>query len=60
VRVLIGIDGKVMQAEVLRGKTIFRKAALTAIKQYEFSPARQNDKPVPVWMALPIRFRLVS
>ena len=60
VRVLIGVDGKVKQAEVLRGKTIFHKAALKAVKGYEFSPARQNDRPVPVWMALPIRFRLVS
>ncbi|MBS10502.1 MAG: hypothetical protein CME19_02720 [Gemmatimonadetes bacterium] len=60
VRVLIGKDGKVRQAEVLRGKEIFHKAALRAVKQYEFSPARQNDRPVPVWMALPIRFRLVS
>ena len=60
VRVLIGADGKVQQAEVLRGKAIFHRAALSAVKQYEFSPARQNDRPVPVWMALPIRFRLVG
>ena len=60
VRVLIGPDGKVREAEVLRGKEIFHNAALSAVKQYEFSPARQNDRPVPVWMALPIRFRLVS
>jgi protein TonB len=60
VRVLIGVNGKVQKAEVLRGKTIFHKAALKAVKGYEFSPARQNDRPVPVWMALPIRFRLVS
>lgn len=60
VRVLIGTDGTVKAAEVLRGKEIFHKAALKAVKQYHFSPARQNDRPVPVWMALPIRFRLVS
>lgn len=60
VRVLIGTDGRVREAEVLRGKEIFHKAALTAVRQYEFSPARQNDRPVPVWMALPIRFRLLG
>lgn len=60
VRVLIGKDGAVKQAEILKGKVVFHKAALTAVRQYEFSPARQNDRPVPVWMALPIRFRLVS
>lgn len=60
VRVLISSEGKVQKAEVLRGMTIFHEAALTAVRQYEFAPARQNDKPVPVWMALPIRFRLVS
>jgi periplasmic protein TonB len=60
VRVLISKEGRVQQAEVLRGKDIFHKAALTAVKQYHFSPAKQNDRPVPVWMALPIRFRLVN
>jgi protein TonB len=60
VRVLISAEGKVLKAEVLRGKTIFHRSALKAVRQYEFAPARQNDKPVPVWMALPIRFRLVS
>jgi TonB family protein len=60
VSVLISAEGKVQKAEVLHGVTIFHKAALTAVRQYEFAPARQNDKPVPVWMALPIRFHLVS
>ena len=60
VRVLIGTDGKVRQAEVIHGKKIFHNAALSAVQQYEFSPAKQNDKAMPVWMALPIRFRLVS
>ena len=31
VRVLIGVDGKVKRAEILRGKAIFHSAALTAV-----------------------------
>jgi protein TonB len=60
VRVLIGKDGLVKEASVMRGKEVFHASALEAVRQYVFSPALQNDKPVPVWMALPIRFRLVE
>ena len=60
VRVLIGKDGKVKEASIMRGKEMFHASALGAVRQYIFSPALQNDKPVPVWMALPIRFRLIE
>jgi outer membrane biosynthesis protein TonB len=43
---------------VLRGQEIFRQAAVDAIMQFRFKPARQNDKPVAVWMTQPISFRL--
>lgn len=59
-KVLIGTQGQVEQATVLRGKEILQKAALEAIYQYQFKPARQNDKPVKVWLTMPIRFQLVS
>ena len=59
-KVLIGTQGQVEQATVLRGKDILQKAALEAIYQYQFEPARQNDKPVKVWLTMPIRFQLVS
>jgi protein TonB len=55
---LVGKDGRVSNVEVLRGQEIFRQAAIDAIMQFKFKPARQNDKPVAVWMTQPITFRL--
>lgn len=55
---LVGKDGRVSNVQVLRGQEIFRQAAVDAIMQFRFKPARQNDKPVAVWMTQPISFRL--
>ena len=52
----VGTDGKVRDAQVLRGPEIFREAALDAIYRFVFKPAVQNDRPVPVRMTMPIRF----
>lgn len=58
-KVLIEKDGSVSQAMVVKGKDILQQAALNAIYQYRFSPAQQNDKPVKVWLTMPIRFQLI-
>ena len=55
---LVGKDGRVSNVQVLRGQEIFRQAAIDALSQFRFKPARQNDKPVSVWMTQPISFRL--
>ena len=57
-RFLVGKDGRVREVHVLKGEEIFRQAAVDAVSQFVFKPAIQNDKPVRVWMAMPIRFRL--
>jgi protein TonB len=51
-------NGLVTDARVVRGPAIFHDAALSAILQFTFKPAIQNDKPVSVRMTKPIRFRL--
>lgn len=33
-------------------------AALEAVKQWKFVPARQGDRPVPAWVLVPISFTL--
>jgi protein TonB len=55
---LVGKNGRVSNVQVLKGQEIFRQAAIDAILQFRFKPARQNDKPVGVWMTQPITFRL--
>ena len=57
-KVLVGKDGVVEQANAVKGKEIFYKAALQAVNQYRFKPARQNDRPVKVYLVMPIRFRI--
>ena len=57
-RFVVGKDGRVKQVIVLRGPEIFREAAIDAVSQFRFSPAIQNDKPVRVWMSMPITFQL--
>ena len=59
-KVLVGKDGKVEQATAVKGKEIFQKPALQAVYQYLFKPARQNDRPVKVYLVMPIRFRIVQ
>ncbi len=59
-RFVVGKTGRVERVNVLRGPEIFREAAIDAVSQFRFSPAIQNDKPVRVWMQMPIRFRLTN
>ena len=60
VKFAVGTDGRVREASVQKGPPIFHASALEAVYQFVFKPALQNDKPVAVWMTLPIRFRIVD
>ena len=51
-------EGRVVEPQVLKGPEIFRAAALEAVRQFLFEPARQNDRGVAVRMTIPIRFSL--
>ena len=55
---LVDKNGQVSNVIVLRGQEIFRQAAIDAILQYRFKPAKENGKPVSVWMTQPMSFRL--
>ena len=55
---IVNVDGSVSDVKVLRGKTIFHKAAMDAVSQCRFKPAEHNGKVVPVWMTQPLSFRL--
>ena len=57
-QLLVGVKGEVEQVKILKGPEIFREAAIKAAKQFRFKPARQNDKPVRVWVSQVIRFDL--
>jgi protein TonB len=59
VRIWVDKEGKVRRAELLKSESeIFNQPALEAVRQWLFSPALQQGKPVDVWVALCFRFKL--
>mgnify|MGYP002639551434 CR=1 FL=1 len=60
IEAVIGKNGLIREAKILRGipKTGLDEAALAAVLETKFHPALQMGRPVPVRMAIPIKFRL--
>ncbi len=61
VRVLVSPAGK---PEIVRlgkssGAAVLDQAALNAVQNWSFIPARQGSKPVSAWVDIPIHFHLV-
>jgi protein TonB len=54
--VLVGRDGLVWDARVFRGVRGLDEATLDAIKKWVFKPAMSNNKPVAVWIEVPLSF----
>ncbi len=57
-RVLVGRKGQVAHIDRIEGPQVFQRAVAQAAKAWEFAPAVQNDRPVPVWVSLPFVFEL--
>ena len=55
---LIGADGKVKDAKVLRSIPLLDQAAVDAVKQWQFTPTLLNGVPVPVIMTVTVNFTL--
>lgn len=58
-RILVGPGGRVREAVVTHSNSElsdFEGAALEAVKEYQFSPARREDVIVPVWLNWPVTF----
>jgi TonB family protein len=58
VQLLVGPDGKVVSAEVVRSVPPFDEAALVAVRQWEYDVTRVDGQPVPVQLTIPITFAL--
>jgi len=54
--VLVGKDGRVKNVKVAKGVTGLNEAAMDAVKRWVFKPALSNNKPVAVWVEVPIDF----
>jgi protein TonB len=60
VHCLIDRQGRVVQTKILKslGNNGCDEAAVAAIKSVKWKPAKQRDKPVKVWVAIPVVFQL--
>jgi len=60
VEALVDVDGGIADARVLKssGNTSLDAAAVDAAMRARFSPAKQRDKAVRVWVSVPFRFTL--
>lgn len=58
VRVLVGEDGFVKEQMIVQSVPMLDEAASQAAQDAVFKPALQKDKPVAVWMVIPIEFQL--
>jgi protein TonB len=62
VKALVDVDGSIMAVQILKssGNQILDEAALAAAKKATFTPAKQRDTFVRVWVSIPMRFRLTG
>ncbi len=58
IEAVIGVDGRVKEARVLRSKPLLDQSALDAVRQWEFTPTTLNGVPVPVIMTVTVDFKL--
>lgn len=56
----IDVEGSVVRTKVVKslGPNGCDEAAVTAIKSVDWKPAKQRDRPVKVWIAVPVDFKL--
>ena len=55
---IIGPDGRVTDVKVLRSVPLLDDAAITAVRQWEYTPTLLNGVPVPVIMTVTVNFAL--
>ena len=60
VQVFIDKKGRVQDTIILKGipNTGLYEAAVKAIRKTRFRPAKQRERPVGVWISIPVNFRL--
>jgi len=58
IEAVIGADGRVEHARVLRSKPLLDEAALAAVRAWEYTPTLLNGRPTPVIMTVTVQFSL--
>lgn len=59
-RLLVLADGRVGEVMIERsaGHPDLDRAAADAVRRWRFEPARRGTEAVPMWLELPVEFRL--
>jgi protein TonB len=57
---VIGVDGRVCDARILRSIPLLDQAAIDAVRQWEYTPTLLNGAPVPVIMTVTVQFTLAQ
>ena len=55
---IIGTDGTIQEAKILRGVPMLDKAALDAVMLWQYTPTLLNGEPVEVIMTVTVTFTL--
>jgi len=55
---VIGVDGRVTDAKVLKSVPLLDQAAVNAVRQWAYTPTLLNGAPVPVIMTVTVTFNL--
>jgi periplasmic protein TonB len=55
---IIGVDGRVQRARVLRSVPLLDQAAVNAVQSWEYTPTLLDGRPVPIIMTVTVNFRL--
>lgn len=58
VQALIGRDGLVKDTRVVESIPPLDRAAVAAVRQWEFKPAQGDGRSVAVWVGIPVSFKL--
>ena len=56
--VIIGPDGRVSDAKVIKSQALLDQAALDAVRQWEYAPPTLNGAPISVIMTVTVIFSL--
>lgn len=56
VQAFVNREGRVIDARVSHSIAGLDEAAVTAVRQWRFKPARSGGHPVDTWLAVPVRF----
>lgn len=62
VRVLVGENGRPQEVALgeSSGESALDQAAMDAVRQWRFEPAKRNGVPVRAWAVVPVEFKLID